>query len=210
MPLYCELPIWGDVFEPLNTISNLAFIVSAYFVWRLARKVTDAPIARQLLVLASFITLIGVGSGLWHFFREPWALALDVIPIQLFLLTLLWFLVGQLTQQWWLRTGVMGSFVLVSALGPLVVPFGAGYGAALCFAAVFSGVLYRYNPAQARYFILTLLLFAGSLTTRQLDLPYCGVTDGHGLHIFWHLLNGYVLYRFARTLTYGKMTTLTQ
>ncbi len=200
MPLYCELPIWGNVFEPLNTISNLAFIVGAYYIWRLTRDVGEGKHHRQVLILAGILAAVGVGSGLWHFFREPWSLALDVIPIQLFLLTFLWFLLQQMIVPRWQRLLVMMVFVLTSVFGPVVIQVGAGYGAALAFALVVSFFLYKTNPVQARYFFVTLCIFAFSLTMRQLDLAYCEITGGHGLHIFWHIINAYVLYRFAKTL----------
>ena len=200
MPIYCELPIWGDIFEPLNTVSNLAFIVAAYFVWRLLQTTEGNSLRRQLGVLGVLLAAIGIGSGLWHYYGTGWSLVADVIPIQLFLLTFLWFLLGQLYQSLWLRLGLMLGFVATTILVPMIVPFASGYIGALVFAFGLSYFVFRNSKQQGRYFFITLLIFSLSLTIRQLDLPTCDLTHGHGLHLFWHVLNGYVLYRLARTL----------
>lgn len=207
MPIYCELPIWGTLFEPLNAISNLAFIVAAFFLWQLGRGVGEAQLRRQVMVLAVLIALVGVGSFLWHFFRTPWSLAADVIPIQLFLLTFTWFLLRGMHWSLQVRFGVFVGFVATSMFGGHIVGFlmpalasGGGYAAALIFAFVLSYFIYLTDYQKGTYFFITLLIFSVSLLARQLDVPLCSTTHGHGLHLFWHILNGYVLYRFARTL----------
>lgn len=200
MPVYCELPIWGDVFEPLNTISNLAFIVSAYFVWRLRKEVGEASLRRQILILASILAAIGLGSGLWHFYRESWALALDIIPIQLFLLAFLWFFLSKLFTSVWLRICLALAFIATTVLVPVLIPIASGYLGSLVFAFLLGAYVYYKYPAWGRYFITTLVIFSGSLILRQSDLTLCDVTRGHGSHLLWHILNAYVLYRFARLL----------
>ena len=201
MPIYCELPIWNGVFEPLNTVSNLAFIVAAYFVWKLAARTGESLVRRQQYALAVILATIGIGSGLWHYYGTGWTFAMDVIPIQLFLLTFLWFLISQLHHSWLVRIGVMLGFVATTILVPIIAPFASGYIGALVFAYGLSYFVYTRDRKQGRYFVITLLIFSLSLTTRQLDLPTCELTHGHGIHLFWHMLNAYVLYRFAKTLT---------
>ena len=200
MPIYCELPIWGTLFEPLNTISNLAFMVAAYFVWRLLDQTSERRLRWQVGTLGLLLAAIGVGSGLWHYYGTGWALVTDVIPIQLFLLAFLWFLLEQLYRLVWLRLLLMVGFVATTVFVPVIAPFASGYIGALVFAYGLSYFVYRHNLKQGRYFFITLLIFSLSLTTRQLDLSTCDLTHGHGLHLFWHVLNSYVLYRFARVL----------
>ena len=54
---YCERTGAGFWAEPVNAMTNLAFLVAA----------------------------VGVGSFLWHTFATPWAEWADVIPIGLFI-----------------------------------------------------------------------------------------------------------------------------
>ena len=61
---------------------HLAFFVTAYVTWRLARRVRllDAPV----WWLIALIVAIGGGSMLFHSLATPWAMAADVLPILLF------------------------------------------------------------------------------------------------------------------------------
>src|SRR5215467_9260882 len=88
-PIYCETMYWnGMTFpaEPANTVSNgvivLFGLASAYLVAKRAPKAVD------LYVLSALLTATGVGSGLWHGLREPWALRFDVTPGLFFLFVL--------------------------------------------------------------------------------------------------------------------------
>ena len=75
---YCErtdASLWS---EPVNAVTNLAFIVAALIMWR-----RSFGIGR---VLAALLFLIGVGSGLFHTFATAWAATADTVPIIAFAL----------------------------------------------------------------------------------------------------------------------------
>ena len=64
---YCERmgpEYWA---EPINAITNLAFVLAALVMWRRARGV---PLARALCVV---LGLIGIGSYLFHTHAQVWA-----------------------------------------------------------------------------------------------------------------------------------------
>ena len=77
---YCERFDAGFWSEPINAITNLAFLVAAIWVWPRTR---DLPLARAL---AAILFSIGIGSFLFHTFATPWAALLDVVPIGAFIL----------------------------------------------------------------------------------------------------------------------------
>lgn len=210
MPIYCELPLLGDVFEPLNTISNLAFLVAAFFVWRGAGMVASASAVRRQQFLAGLIGLVGVGSGLWHFFRTPWGVALDVLFINLFLLVFAWLLTRFVFSSRGWQWGAFAGFVAMSVVGntalrTIDIPFfgeagGTGYLLPLLYGLMIAPFVYKYQQQAGRYFLVTLLIFLLVLTTRQLDVPTCDLTHQHGLHLFWHIGTAWVCYRFAQLL----------
>ena len=57
---YCERLGPGFWAEPVNALTNLAFIVAAIWAWR--RGEGELPVR----VLAAILFAIGVGSGLFH------------------------------------------------------------------------------------------------------------------------------------------------
>jgi len=82
--IYCERmgpEFWA---EPLNAVSNLAFILAALWgVWTI-RALGVRSLA--ITVLTGLAFCIGVGSFLFHTYAQAWAGAADVIPIWLFVL----------------------------------------------------------------------------------------------------------------------------
>lgn len=209
MYYYCEAPLIGAWFEPVNTLSNLAFIVAAVLLWRVARAAGKASLRRQLYVLTALLAAIGLGSGLWHFFRTDWALLLDVVPIQLFLLVFAWFLAKRVFSSAAAQLLFVGGLVGAAFVGPLVVSQlswwptdagGEGYVGPLLFALLVTPLIWRRTPKAGKLFFTTVLIFCISLLLRQLDGWWCEALFGVGTHLFWHTLNAVVLYRFARTL----------
>lgn len=86
--LYCERTSPAFWAEPVNALTNALFLVSAWFVWRNAKKRgADSMGVRLLLVL---MCAIGIGSFLFHTFATTWARWVDVLPILLFQLFFAW------------------------------------------------------------------------------------------------------------------------
>ena len=82
---YCERGGPGLWAEPLNAVSNAAFLVAAWAGWRLARERRDRGGQALALILAA----IGIGSTLFHTVAQVWAGLVDVLPIQIFILVYL-------------------------------------------------------------------------------------------------------------------------
>ena len=81
--LYCERTgpeLWS---EPLNALSNLAFIGVAALLWRRAGGRHSSGDIRLLLAL---IAAVGIGSLVFHTLATRWAALLDIVFIALFVL----------------------------------------------------------------------------------------------------------------------------
>ena len=88
---YCERT--GPAFdaEPVNAISNAAFLVSSAAAWRLSQRHAPPRAAEGLTqVLIAMIAVIGLGSFLFHTIGNRWTEWADVLPILLFMLLYLW------------------------------------------------------------------------------------------------------------------------
>lgn len=197
--IYCERTAPGLFNEPINALTNLAFILAAWLVLRQARA--EGRLDTPLRVLIGLVFAIGVGSGLWHTFAQRWAGAADVIPILLFIVTY----VGLAM---WRYFGTRGAEALAIAIGflffagglrsaaaanlPPVMSPSFGYLPALV-ALVTCGVLLMLRRHPAGLWLLgAAAVFVVSLTFRALDQHVC---DGFalGTHFLWHLLNAVVL-----------------
>lgn len=192
--IYCErldASFWS---EPVNAITNLAFIIAGFLIWRIG-----SPRSRLMAIL---LMLIGLGSFSFHTFANRLTGLLDVLAIALYLISFAYLIPKQWSwgSRWTLVGSVIGLFILI-ALCQLVInymkpelpwmPSGMYVGAwsALLLYAVLTQ---NSNPIAARYLWLAVLVFPFSLLSRQLDMPLCDF--GFSTHWLWHVLNGVTLY----------------
>jgi len=83
---YCERLDPGFWAEPINAVTNVAFLIAA-LIMAIRVRGTRLPLAHALTIL---LALIGIGSFLFHTYATPWAGVIDVVPIVLFALTYLY------------------------------------------------------------------------------------------------------------------------
>jgi hypothetical protein len=192
--IYCErldASFWS---EPINAITNLAFIIAGYLIWRIG-----SPRSQLMAIL---LILIGLGSFSFHTFANQLTGLLDVIAIALYLLTFAYLIPKQWARQSiWIQIGSV-TFLIVSigliqwgvtSLKPSLPWLPPGMYVGAWFALlVYAAITQVSHPNAARYLRLAVLIFPLSLIARQLDLPLCESSDG--THWLWHVLNGLTLY----------------
>ncbi|MEM7295111.1 MAG: hypothetical protein AAF330_00540 [Pseudomonadota bacterium] len=192
---YCErtdLTFWS---EPLNALTNAAFLIAALVMWQRTRG-ADLPIASLLcLILAA----IGIGSFLFHTFATGWAALADVIPIGLFILLYL-FAVGRD----FLGLPVWVAAILALAFGPYAylmlplldsLPFfriSDFYWTVPILLVAFIPFVMRTNLTTAQGMLIGAAVLCASITLRSVDEPLCAQFR-IGTHIFWHALNAVML-----------------
>ncbi|WP_350333417.1 ceramidase domain-containing protein [Coralliovum pocilloporae] len=201
--LYCvrvEQSFWA---EPLNALSNGAFLIAAVLAWRLVGRRGGGYVAYGF---AALIGVIGLGSFLFHTFANRWSLLADVLPITLFIYGFFFVVLYRLLELPLLQavfgTGAFlgASFVFASALPQGFLNGSSEYLPALA-ALLYLGALIRRRNAYAGYSLLTAaLVFIVSITFRSIDNAICE-TLPIGIHYVWHILNGVVLYACVRALT---------
>ena len=200
---YCERLGPGFWAEPLNAVTNAAFLIAALIVWRLAvaRGRGDDWAVRALCLV---VTAIGIGSFLFHTFANPLTGALDVAPIGVFILLYLYLSLPRFFEQpRWAGAAAVAAFlpavagvtwVIRETLGPL--NGSALYAAVLALILVTAGALAATGRgAVARGWAVGAAIFAVSLTLRTLDDqtgPVCQMVPW-GTHWGWHVFNGMLL-----------------
>ncbi|MDO5529075.1 MAG: ceramidase domain-containing protein [Paracoccus sp. (in: a-proteobacteria)] len=206
--IYCErldASFWA---EPINAISNLAFILAAIWAARIAHQRAEPnPLIWLLIALAA---VIGIGSFLFHTFANAWSALADVLPIWTFVA--LYVLVGINRIGHVRPRNILIGLGLVIAAAAVYSALG-GNGTEPQAAAApapdrFNGSL-QYLPAviaflafvvvmqwrghKMRHWALAgLLIFMLSLFFRTIDPAVCG-SFPLGTHFLWHLLNGLMI-----------------
>ncbi len=191
--IYCERLGPGFWAEPVNALTNLAFVVAAVWGWRLAarRGTLDGGIW-LLIVLAG---LVGVGSFLFHTFAQRWAGAADVGAILLFAFAFLVMAVRRLYGASWPVSilALLSGVGLIWGVRKAVVALGLGqYGLYapifLGLALLVGGLAVTGNRAW-RLLALAMATLCLSLYFRTIDGRVCQDFP-LGAHFLWHLLNG--------------------
>lgn len=197
--LYCERV--GPAFwaEPVNALTNVAFLIAAwaaFVLWR--REGRGDPAILALIVVA---TAVGLGSFAFHTLATRGAMLLDVGPIGIFIYGYFLLAIRRfLKAPWPIALALLVGFIVLSMGLASVVPRttlngAAGYLPALA-ALVVLGLMMRERPA-GRAMLLAAGLFTASLILRIVDLDVCG-TLPVGTHFLWHILNAAVIYTVLR------------
>jgi hypothetical protein len=197
--LYCERTdpsLWA---EPVNAISNAAFLIAAaaaFAYWR-RTGTRDIPV----LLLIAVVAVIGVGSFIFHTVATSGAELADTTPIALFIYAYLALALRRfLKLDWALVALSLGLFALVSYGEEASVPAGTldgshSYIPALVVLLLIGLAMWRQETG--RLLIGAGVVFALSILFRSLDNALCPVLP-LGTHFLWHGLNAVVLYLLLR------------
>lgn len=201
---YCERlapGLWG---EPINALTNLAFLVAgASLIWMLARQPGRAPV--RIWILPVMTAVVGLCSLAFHTFATEFTGLLDTMSIGAFILIATVVTVHQIwTVPWrwaWLAAPGFIAFTLgfaaaLAQIGGVRTVLG-GYLSAFIVLIGFGLAIRWTAPVEVRRFgnllLWTAALFAVSLTVRTLDSPLCAGLP-IGTHFLWHCLNATVLF----------------
>jgi hypothetical protein len=196
---YCERTSPEFWAEPVNAVSNAAFLIAALIALVVARRARRLDVATGLLI--GLAVAVGIGSFLFHTIATRWAALADVGPILAFIVAYLAFAMRRFFALAWPAALAIAAGYLPlawstnAALRALALrPIGgaAGYVGAVIALATCAGLLaWRGHPAW-RGLALAAVVFVVSLTLRTLDTPLCAGWP-LGTHFLWHLLNGVVV-----------------
>jgi hypothetical protein len=208
--LYCERvgpSFWA---EPVNALSNLAFLIAAFTAFGLWRR--EGKGDRAILALIIVVTAVGLGSFAFHTLATRGAMLLDVTPIGIFiygyfLLALRRFLLLSWPTSLALLIGFIALSLGLASLPREVLNGSSGYFPALAALIVFGWLLRGHGVGQAM--LIAAGLFIMSLTFRIVDLDVCAAWP-LGTHFLWHILNAVVLYAVLRGAVAERQRPLSQ
>lgn len=190
---YCERLGPGYWAEPVNALTNLAFLIAAALMWR---RVAGLPLARAMVCV---LAIIGLGSFLFHTYANRLTSVMDVAPIAVFILLYVFAASRDFLglKPWQAGLSAVAFLPYAAVTVPLwaMVPglgSSAGYAPVPVLIAAYAWLLRRSAPETASGLAIGAGLLVVSLTFRTLDGPLCDANP-LGLHFVWHLLNGAML-----------------
>jgi hypothetical protein len=202
--LYCERTDPSFWAEPVNALTNAAFLIAAAVAlmqWRRCGA-RDWP----TLILIALTAAIGVGSFIFHTFATRGAALFDTVPIATFIygylfLALRRFLQLSLTAS----LALLGAFALFSYGEAAIVPRGTLNGSHAylpAFAALLAVAWLARRQQVGKIMLGAAGVLALSLAFRSIDINICAAFP-LGTHFLWHSLNGVVLYLLLRAAMTG-------
>ena len=189
---YCERLGPGYWAEPVNAVTNAAFVLMAVLMWR---RVAGSGLARAMCVV---LGVIGVGSYLFHTHANRLTGLMDVLPILGFILLYVFAASrDMLGLKGWQAALCVGAFVPYAAAAVPLWGMVPGLGSSAGYAPVpvlilFYAWLLRRRPDTARGLVIGAGILIVSLTFRTLDEPLCRAVP-FGTHFLWHVLNAVML-----------------
>ncbi|MCA3436806.1 MAG: ceramidase domain-containing protein [Rhodobacter sp.] len=190
---YCERLTPGYWAEPVNAVTNMAFVVAAALMWR---RTAGLPLARAMVLV---LGAIGVGSYLFHTHANRATGVMDVIAIIAFILLYVFAASRDFLGLAPWRAGLATAAFLpyAAATVPLwsMIPglgSSAGYAPVPVLILFYAWLMRRRAPATAQGLAAGAGLLVLSLVFRTLDEPLCAVWP-MGTHFLWHLLNAVML-----------------
>ena len=219
---YCERTAVGWWQEPLNTWSNLFFLLAALAALWYCRRRDHAPsyfVDKIHLLLCIELFAVGIASWIFHASGKALFETLDTLMILVFLATATFALlvrgVGFSRLQALLGVVALVSVVALLAYLPLVgivLLDGVHYIPAVLALLVIALLIRRHaktigNPDllnSAAGIVATFIVLLVSLTMRTLDIPLCDDlrygTQPLGTHFLWHTLNALALFLVIASL----------
>lgn len=206
---YCERTDASLLSEPLNLITNAAFIAAAIFLRAELKKVPTALRRPKSEMLVAMIFAIGVGSSLFHSIARVWSMFADVIPIAVFLISyLICFFRWQAGLRARYMTVGLAVFVLLTAITSAIANHELANGSEMYFGTWMSlfGIacftLGQPNQKQRWLVAGAASNFSISLVLRTIDMRVCDAWP-LGTHFGWHLLNGLTLFLVTKSYIMG-------
>ncbi len=201
MQTYCERCGPGLFDEPINAISNIAFLLAAWAVWRVGRRL--GVLMTGLWLLIGLAVSVGIGSALWHTFATQWAMVLDVVPIMLFQFTFLWLYGRHAVELHWVVVGLI--LAVYAGVGFWLSGQSEWLNGGLTYAPTlalgFATGIHQYLSGRPQRFHLlaAAVVFTLALVCRSIDLIVCRQFP-IGTHFLWHVLTGLVVYLSMRSV----------
>ena len=205
MYYYCERIDSSFWSEPLNAITNIAFLIVALI---LLFNYKNNTLARNCAYL---ITCISIGSFLFHTIPNQITGMLDTLSIALLVMYYIYninpyiFRIHRYFSILIVIAFPMICMVFGSALKDSYIGYSSFYIPILLYLALIAIILWLKDNPVKKGMIISTLVFALSICMRVLDFKTCQIVP-LGTHFIWHILNAITIYFAIKSLIKIKDT----
>ena len=201
--MYCERTQYGFFEEPLNVLSNLGFLIGAFYLCKFIRTKEKQPFSSYFMIIICGV--IGIGSMVFHATARMWAAVyFDVMPIAIFAAVLMFLLARHV-----LRLGIIGTTLMLALLifenyifKSFVNHAPDGYVSLIpcAFFLIFISVYMAFTKNISAHSIsLATVIAVVAITLRALDTRICDIFP-YGTHFLWHGFMSVFMYIVIREL----------
>jgi len=192
--------------EPLNTLTNIGFLVAAYLVFRLYWRDRDYKGKRMwdIYFLNLCMIFIGVGSISFHMYPSLYTELADTLFIILFIIVYFTSAMVRITSLSKFQVAVaMMAFVFTTnslvRYFPNAMNDSVAYLSSMGALIFIAFYLHIKRRAAATYFLIASVLGMVSLFFRVVDVEVCEEIP-FGTHFIWHIMNSILLYILMKQL----------
>ena len=199
MYYYCERTAADVLSEPLNSITNLAFVLISYLIFKKYKN------HEYSLIFSGLIFCIGLGSFLLHTIPSKITALIDVMFILFFIIFFLYILFQKI-----LKLAItcalflsLASPVLYYYLGSVLKENFTLFGDSSFYIVIWLhlNLIYFYllikNANFNNFILVASIIFVISIFFRIIDKVYCDI-NLYGTHFLWHILNSLVLFYLVK------------
>jgi len=189
--IYCERLSAAFWAEPVNALTNLAFILAAVFAYRLWRNTGPNGIGIKILILLAAI--VGIGSFIFHTIATQGAMLFDIIPIIIFIHYALFLILKFVfNHKWWSALiGVVGFLIFNTVFLNLFDR--TLFNGSIQYVPTLLLLLTVAAFSRKQEFLIAAFAFLIAITCRSIDSAICPDFP-LGTHFLWHVLNGVTMY----------------
>lgn len=196
----CERTSESLYSEPLNAISNFAFIAVAIMIYRTYHNHQDlrGKWIWDIHILTLLIFTIGVCSFLFHIYPTPLTETMDAVPIVAFINIFFFSIIVRIGHTNLFQTIVcflafIGSTHILVNQFPNAMNDSIGYLSSMMALVAIAVYLHLLRRPSSHQFLLAALIGVVSLFFRVIDNAICEQIPT-GTHFLWHSLNAVLLY----------------
>ncbi len=194
---------WG---EPLNSVSNIAFIIASILVYVKYKNIRD------IMFFSILIFLIGLSSFLFHTLPNTYTRILDIFSIISYLIFYLYYLNSKILKIHFFKTFlIIFTCISFSILSSIYLKFyyigdSSFYLPIILLLMGYYFIFKIKKIKSAKLYLIGTIVFIFSLTFRVLDNKYCPLTY-IGTHSLWHVLNSVVIVLTLKALNLKSLRT---
>jgi hypothetical protein len=202
----CERAAPGILQEPLNTLTNLGFLIAAFFIYKLYRNNPDYEAKKlwDIYVLNILMVCIGIASISFHtapsYYTEIADTAFIVIFIVVYFTSAMFRIIN--LKKYPVLICMMAFVFTTKALVsyfPNALNDSVAYLSSMAAIIFIAFYLNLKRRAAATAFMMASIIGCVSLFFRVVDKEVCDVVPT-GTHFLWHIFNSILIYILMKQL----------